>query len=280
MKFAVVDCETTGLEDHDQPISIGVLLGAADPTGVGVALESWYGEQAPSVRMSAEAEMIHGIAPSQLAGQQFNITVLQNILNRADLIISHNARFDARMIGKVLPDIVSKSWRCSLNQTSCAEFQKQSLDNICAHFSIKRPYPHDALSDCEALLEALSTRTGSTLRSKTYLQRTLAAPRWPVFLKKDPFLALNSTDNIVFSAVNDSVLMECPIGTPIRIWTNPNIDFVVGYARINSYAGGQGESFRFNKADNPEIVATLSNETEYVVEGYKGSSILITRAHI
>lgn len=280
MKFAVVDCETTGLKENDEPISIGVLTGLVEPAGVGVIIDSWYGEQSPSVPMSATAEMVHGVAPSQLTGKQFNVTELQNILNHAEVVISHNARFDARMIGKVLPDIVSKNWRCSLKQTHCAEFEKKSLDHICAHFSIKRPHPHNALWDCEALLEALNHRTGSTLRSRTYLQRTLAAPQWPVFLRKDPFLALNSTDNIVFSTVNDSVLMDCPIGTPRRIWTNPDIDFVVGYARINGYSGGQGESFRFKKADNPTVVAALSKDTGYIIESYDGSSILITQSPV
>ena len=280
MKFAVVDCETTGLEQEDEPVAIGVLLGHADPTGVGTVVDSWYGEQSPSVPMSATAEMIHGIAPSQLTGKSFNVKELQSILDRAELIFSHNARFDARMIGKVLPDIVSRNWRCSLKQTRRSEFDNKSLDTVCAHFSINRPTPHNALLDCEALLEALGQSTGSTLRSKTYLQRVLAAPRWPVFLRKDPFLALNSTNDIIFSYINEPVLMECPIGTQIRMWTNPNIDFIVGYARINGYCGSQGECFRFSKTDNPAVAADLSTQAEYVVAAYEGDSILLSPSHV
>lgn len=280
MKFAVVDCETTGLKQEDQPVAIGVLLGHADSTGVGVVVDSWYGVQNPSVPMSTHAEMIHGISLNYLIGKSFNVKELQSILDRADLIFSHNARFDARMIGKILPDIVSRNWRCSLKQIRHAEFNNKSLDAVCAHFSINRPNPHNALLDCKSLLEALGQRTGSTLRSKTYLQRVLAAPRWPVFLKKEPFLNLNSTDNIIFSYINDSVLLECPIGTEIRMWTNPNIDFIVGYARINIYCGSQGECFRFKKTDNPAVTSALSTQAEYVVDSYEGSSILISPSHV
>lgn len=276
MKFAVVDCETTGLEQEDEPLAIGVLLSHADITGVGVVLDSWYGEQNPSVPISPSAEMIHGISPSQLTGKSFNVKDLQSILDRADLILSHNARFDARMIGKILPDVVSRNWRCTLKQTRHAEFDNKSLDAICTHFSINRPSPHNAILDCGSLLKALSQRTGSTFRSKTYLQRVLAAPRWPVFLQKDPFLTLNSADDIVFSYINEPVLMECPIGTQIRMWTNPKIDFVVGYARINSYCGSQGECFRFRKADNPVVTQALSTQAEYVIAAYEGNSVFVS----
>jgi hypothetical protein len=74
--------------------------------------------------------------------------------------------------------------------------------------------------------------------------------------------------------------MECPLGTPIRIWTNPNIDFVVGYARINSYIGSQGEMFRFKKTDNQAVSAAISSETEYKVSSYEGCSIFITPTHV
>jgi DNA polymerase III subunit epsilon len=280
MKFAVVDCETTGLEQEDEPVSIGVLLCNADAMGVGAIVDSWYGEQSPSALMSAPAGMIHGIAPCQLTGKYFNTEELRSFLDRAELIFSHNARFDARMIGKVLPDIVSRNWRCSLKQTRCAEFDDKSLDSICAHFSINRPNPHNALLDCEALLEALVQRTGKTARSKTYLQRLLEAPRWPVFLRKDPFLTLNSTNDIIFSYINEPVLMECSIGTQVRLWTSPNIDFVVGYARINGYCGSQGECFRFKKVDNPAVAKGISNQTEYVVSAYEGSSILVSPSRL
>jgi DNA polymerase-3 subunit epsilon len=279
MRLAIVDCETTGLEDEDEPISLGVVVVKLGAEGVGEAQERLYQERTPSVPISLNAELVHGITAEALEGKSFDPSSIHEALDRAECVVSHNARFDARMLAKVLPDALSWNWRCTLRQKPFFDVQEPSLQAICDRFGIVRPPIHNALSDAEALLCALNNRPGKTTRSKTYLQRIVASPRWPVFAKKDPFLILNSTDNILFSSLSEKVLLECQPGTQIRLWTHSGIDFVVGYARVNGYCGGQGECFRFSKLDNPHVVDNLESGREYVIQEFSDSGVLVSPAH-
>lgn len=279
MRLAIVDCETTGLEDDDEPISLGVVVAELGADGVGDTQTRLYQEREPSIAISLSAELVHGISGSTLHGKSFDTGSILEALAGTECVVSHNARFDARMLAKVLPEALSWSWRCTLRQRPFFDVQEPSLQAICERFGISRPQVHNALADAEALLHALNQRPGKTTRSKTYLQRVLTSPRWPVFAKRDPFLVLNSSDNILFSSLSEKVLLECQPGTQIRLWTHPGIDFVVGYARINGYCGGQGECFRFSKLDNPHVVATLESCQEYVVQDFSESGVLVSPAH-
>lgn len=279
MRLAIVDCETTGVDEDDEPISIGVVIVEVGSDGEGAVQGRLYQERAPSVPISLGAELVHGITDSALTGKAFDLASIHRTLEGTECIVSHNARFDARMLAKVLPRALSWSWRCTLRQRPFFELPEPSLQAICAHFGVLRPPIHNALADAEALLSALNHRPGKTTRSKTYLQRIAASPSWPVFAQKDPFLALSSTDNILFSSLSEKVLLECQPGTQIRLWTHSGIDFVVGYARINGYVGGQGECFRFSKLDNPHVVNTLENGQEYEVKEFSGVAVVVSPAH-
>lgn len=279
MRLAIVDCETTGIDDDDEPISFGVVVAELGADGVGYPQACLYQEREPSVLISPDAEAVHGIDSSTLKGKSFDANTIFETMAGAECVISHNARFDARMLAKVLPEALSWNWRCTLRQRPFFDTHHMSLQTICERFGISRPAVHNALSDAEALLQALNQRTGKTARSKTYLQRVVAAPRWPVFATRNPLLVLNSSDNILFSSLNEKILLECQPGTQIRLWTHQGLDFIVGYARINGYCGGQGECFRFSKRDNPHVVAKLETIHEYVVQSISDSEVLISPAH-
>jgi DNA polymerase III, epsilon subunit and related 3''-5'' exonucleases len=279
MRLAIIDCETTGIEDDDEPISLGVVVVELGADGVGYPQARIYQEREPSIAISPDAELVHGLTSFALHGKSFDKSIILETMADTECVVSHNARFDARMLAKVLPEALSWSWRCTLKQRPFFDVPQGSLQAICERFGISRPSVHNALSDAEALLQALNQRPGKTTRSKTYLQRVVASPRWPVFATRDPFLALNSSDNILFSSLSEKVLLECQPGTQIRLWTHQGIDFVVGYARINGYCGGQGECFRFSKRDNPHIVAKLESGQEYIVQDISDSGVLISPAH-
>ncbi len=277
MRLAIVDCQTTGLEDDDEPISLGVVVVTIAANGVGEVQVRLHQEREPSVPISLGAELIHGITKSTLEGKSFDTTSINDALAGTECVVSHNARFDARMLMKILPDALNWNWRCTLRQCPFRDVYEYSLDDICDHFGISRPPNHNALSNAEALLCALNHRRGKTIRSKTYLQTIVEYPRLPVFSKKDPLLALNSSDNILFRSVSDRTLLECYPGGRIRLWTHPGIDFVVGYAQ--GYSGGQGECFRFSKLDNPHVVIGLQSGQEYVIQDISDSGVLISPAH-
>lgn len=176
---AIVDCETTGLEEHDQPISIGLLLVEIDQQGRLLnRLDQYYGTQAPTVPIHPTAQKMHGMTAESLRGHRFDMGKIAEILSRAEIAVAHNASFDARMISKIAP--FNRYWRCSVNQFPWVLETSRKLDDVCSQLGVDRPLPHNALADCEALLSCLLKHKGKTERSRTYLSLLLARDGYPV----------------------------------------------------------------------------------------------------
>lgn len=187
---AIVDTETTGLSDRDEPISIGVVLAEVDLPKGGVIREvdAYYGTRQPRVEIDPRAAAVHGLTLESIRGTDFDLPRLRALIAKADYVVAHHCAFDARMLRKVLPELDNKRWRCSVRQIWWSDFvpvANEKLDTICTHFQIARPNPHNALDDCRALLDALSRRTGTTNRSRTFLGAALAKDDF-VFDRKAP----------------------------------------------------------------------------------------------
>lgn len=170
---ALVDCEGTGLSATDEPIAIGIILGEVGDAGQWAELDCWSGYQEPSVPINPMAQRVHGLKLQDLKGKRFDLEKLGVMLTKADVLIAHNANFDARMLARVIPVVTKKGWRCSYRQWPWPKMERKRLDDVCSHFGIERPEQHDALADARALLDALNRRTGKTERSMTYMQRLL-----------------------------------------------------------------------------------------------------------
>lgn len=176
---AIVDCETTGLTEQDQPISIGLILVEIDQQGRLVKrLDQYYGTQEATVPIHPAAQKVHGMSAETLKGRRFDTRKIAEILSQAEIAVAHNASFDARMIAKIAP--FSRYWRCSLRQFPWVLETSRKLDDVCAQLGVDRPLPHNALADCEALLSCLLKHKGKTERSRTYLSLLLARDGYPV----------------------------------------------------------------------------------------------------
>lgn len=180
---AVVDTESTGLQEKDQPISIGIILYEIEmPSGILIReIGSYYGLRKPTVPISSEAQRIHGIALADLKGQRLDFYQMARLLTPAEVIVAHYASFDYRMLGKVFPIAQKSTWACSCLALSdhWAHLPNRKLDTICEALGIQREAPHNAMSDCRALAEALFTHSGKTKRSRTYMGHLVANPWMP-----------------------------------------------------------------------------------------------------
>lgn len=175
---AVVDTETTGLDDHDEPVSVAVvLLDVSGPKGdVIEELGCYYGLREPTTPMNPKALEVHGLSWDKLHGRTLDMHALRKLVDSADLLVAHNAKFDRRMLAKLIPSVVSAEWACSI-YTLKFDWAKiatgRSLDAICDALKIERPHPHDAMADCRALIAVLRTRGGSVTRSSTRMARLI-----------------------------------------------------------------------------------------------------------
>ncbi len=183
---AIVDTETTGLDTLDEPISVGVILIEVNHKGDLIReVDCYYGLREPKVQIDPKAQEVHGLTFESLIGKKFDMKVLHKIVDSADLLVAHNAKFDRRMLAHVMPRVIEAKWACSMHSLkevwSDRTNGKWALDVICEAFSVKRPTPHNALDDCQALLAILAQRSGSTVRSKTLMGKLLRNPWAPPF---------------------------------------------------------------------------------------------------
>lgn len=181
---AIVDTETTGLAQRDEPIAVAVLLAeVALPKGDVVrVVDQYHGLREPAVPISAGAQAVHGLTLTDVRGHYLDTDRVQRLLDAADMVVAHNAAFDRRMLRKVLMRADRLPWACSmlaLRRHWDQRTGRRSLDAICAALAITRPAPHNALKDCHALLQVLGTPSGKTSRSKTFMALLLDNPWCP-----------------------------------------------------------------------------------------------------
>jgi DNA polymerase III subunit epsilon len=178
MKVAIVDTETTGVAVYDEPISVGVLLVEIEASSGKLIREirRYHGWREPRVVIHPKAQAVHGKTAADLAGKVLDLVTITSLINEADVLVAHNAQFDARKLSVVCDVASSKAWRCSLQQFPwpAAAIGRKKLDSVCEFYGIARPDCHDALADCEALLAVLLIHTGKTTRSRTFLALLLA----------------------------------------------------------------------------------------------------------
>lgn len=177
---AIIDTETTGLEEKDQPISVGVILleVTSDKGDLLREVDSYYGLREPTVPINLQAQAVHGLEMERLRGAEFDMKHLYKIIDSADLLVAHNAKFDRRMLAHVMPRVVDAKWACTMHtlkfEWAVITGGKWALDAICKALDIERPEPHNALTDCRALQSVLMLRSGKTDRSKRLMGKVIS----------------------------------------------------------------------------------------------------------
>lgn len=163
-KLAVlIDTETTGL-DHatDQVIEVGAVAFTYSDDGVlGDVVGVFSGLQQPSIQIPAEITRITGITNEMVQGQSLDLEALKHMVEPADLIIAHNARFDRPFCEKLSPVFVTKAWACSVAEIQWAAFgfEGSKLGYLVGQAGLFHN-GHRATDDCHALLEVLARPAG------------------------------------------------------------------------------------------------------------------------
>lgn len=155
----VVDVETTGLDHRrDEVIELGMVAFAHDAEGrIGPVVGVLGMLHEPTVEISAEITRLTGITAEMVAGQAIDLAAVRALVEPADLIIAHNARFDRAFCERLDNGFQHKAWACSVAEVPWAEigFEGAKLGYLvhgCGWFH----HGHRAVDDCHALLEVLA----------------------------------------------------------------------------------------------------------------------------
>lgn len=173
-QVAIIDVETTGLASHDEPIEIGIVAFAVNDKGEIVGdVDAYVGRREPSVPITSAARAAHGISDAELHGRKFDDATVIRLVDWADVLVAHNAEFDARMLHRLYPGIHLKEWRCTYRQWVFGNSDRHRLTDVATLYGLDHK-AHSAMGDCELLFSALMLRSGKTERSKTNIGKLLA----------------------------------------------------------------------------------------------------------
>jgi DNA polymerase-3 subunit epsilon len=160
-RILVLDTETTGLDWRAEKI-IELAMLAVDidlQTGLPIGkVEVYEGFEDPGRPIPPEITKLTGITSQDVKGHQLDEATIKDMVERADLIVAHNAGFDRPFVENRLEVFEHKAWACSF---AGIDWKAQGLGSAKLEFLCSELGwfydAHRAQVDCHALLRVLSS---------------------------------------------------------------------------------------------------------------------------
>lgn len=118
--IALLDTETTSLDAATGAIiELAIKLMWVDEESRLIGhfpIFSW--QEDPGHPLDENIVRLTGITDADLAGKKIDDQAVGRLLDRTDLLVAHNARFDLEWILQRWPDLWEKPWACSCNEVS------------------------------------------------------------------------------------------------------------------------------------------------------------------
>jgi DNA polymerase-3 subunit epsilon len=158
---AFVDVETTGLSTrYDEVIELAVALFAFDRnTGEIIDIVDEYsGLRDPGRPIPAGATGVHGIRDCDVKGKRLDDGQVLRLINQAEFLVAHNESFDRPFVEGLYPEVVGKTWLCSMNGVPWRRkgFASRGLQSLLRDHGIKPERAHRGAPDVRAALQLLA----------------------------------------------------------------------------------------------------------------------------
>lgn len=156
----VVDTETTGLDtEKDKIIELGFVAFEYD-AGTGKIyriLHTYDGFEDPKEPLSEIVKELTGIDDVMVKDQQLDDVEIKQWLDKATLLIAHNAGFDRRMMERRLPQVKDMAWACTFADLDWQDegVGSRKLDYIAYQLGYFFE-GHRAVNDAQATLHLLT----------------------------------------------------------------------------------------------------------------------------
>jgi DNA polymerase-3 subunit epsilon len=180
-RVLVLDTETTGLDWRAESIielamlAVDVDLETGKPVG---EVEVYEDFEDPGRPIPPEIVKLTGITNQDVKGQKLNEAKIKDMVERADLIVAHNASFDRPFVENRLEVFEHKAWACSFQGINwkAQGMGSAKLEFLCSELGWFYD-AHRAQVDCHALLRVLSSplQSDNSESSSTGLQQLFKA---------------------------------------------------------------------------------------------------------
>ena len=160
MRICFLDLETTGLDKkEDKIIEIAIkCIEVTKENGKDVAvIDSYESLQDPGCPIPESSTQINGITDEMVQGESIDWEYVENILNKSQLIIAHNAQFDRSFMDLTLSLSKNKIWACSINDIDWDNkgFKSFKQELLCIWHGFYYD-SHRAMIDVDALIHLLT----------------------------------------------------------------------------------------------------------------------------
>ena len=177
-----VDCETTGFSaERDQVIELAMLpfTYALDDGRIAEVLhhEAQTHLADPGRPLDPEITALTGLTDDDVRGRRIDTDAASALIERSDLIVAHNARFDRPFFETVLPAAHDVPWACSMREVpwTAHGFPSAALHCLACTYGVFAQRRHRALADCEVGVWLLAqTLPGSGRRVMAALRESAA----------------------------------------------------------------------------------------------------------
>ncbi len=154
-----LDVESTGGDyKQDKIIELGMAVFEYAPDGrIFSIVEEFCEFQDPHMPIPEFITKLTGITDEMVQGQAINIEKVKQLIQSADIIISHNADFDRKFVEAFLPSLPLKPWGCSLKDIHWKSEEVESAKQEYLAYKFGFYYEgHRAISDCLAGIHILT----------------------------------------------------------------------------------------------------------------------------
>ena len=178
-KAAFLDVETTGFRPpEDEIIEIAIaLISFNDETWQLLdLLQKYSGLRQPSFPIPKQATKVNGITDREVKGKRLDNRAILKIINQADIMVAHNAKFDYQFTIYYLPEFEQKPWHCSMEQVKWPGGLR-ALKEIAKSFGLEGAVKHHrAIHDVALMVDLLNK---SDEQGNTYFKQLLDAGPMP-----------------------------------------------------------------------------------------------------
>ena len=186
-----VDVETTGLDPQNHEIiELAMIPFSYLPDGQICDIDPAFEQfSEPSSPIPPAITRLTGITDKMVAGHRIDLDAVRSLVNRAALVVAHNADFDRRFLERLSDAFVLKPWACSMSQVDWVEEGHEGVKLAYlaagAGFFYSR---HRAAHDCRAAIELLATPLPTSgVPAMRRLLENARRPSWRIWAENSPF---------------------------------------------------------------------------------------------
>lgn len=185
-----LDLETTGLQKDCKIIEFAGKIAAIDKTNgelLGI-VDEYESFNDPEELLDPIITRITGLTDEMIAGHSIDWEAVTRVLNRADVIVAHNAFFDRGVMDRHLPLSKEKIWACSFNDIGWANrgFNAGGQEILCIWHGFYYE-SHRAMFDVDALIHLTTHDVENANKAILELLVNAAKPIYKISAISSPF---------------------------------------------------------------------------------------------